>query len=573
MKILFLLLSLVSFTANAQPKWVEGRILVSPKAGLPVAKFAEIIKDHGARRAKKIGQSDLYIVETPHGSERSIIARLKSNPHLRFAELDMIVEPGFAVNDPYYGSAWHLPKIDTPTAWDTTQGSGVTVAILDSGVDASHPDLSPQLVPGWNFYSNNTDTSDVYGHGTKVAGTVAAIANNALGVTGVAGQAKIMPIRVSGTDGRGSWSAIASGLIYAADHGARVANASFLGLSDSSSTRSAAQYMKDKGGLVIVSGGNTGVLQNYAATTSMISVAATDGNDMRTSWSSYGNYISLSAPGAGIWTTTMGGGYGAVSGTSFSSPVTAGVVALMMSAAPSLLNTQIEKILFSTAADKGDMGWDQYYGWGRVDAGKAVLTAYSASPIVIPTPVSVSIVSPQEAATVSGLVSVDTKIDGTVSRVDLMVNRTVVASDTIAPYSFVWDSTGAINGQNTLTAKAYDSTGVATSSDPVTVNVSNATGGPVNDTTVPRVVIVNPVAGRVSGNVTITVNASDDSPASGIKLQIYVDNALISSGSGGTLSATWNANPKKVATGQHVIKAIARDTTGNAAATEVVVTK
>jgi subtilisin family serine protease len=573
MKILLVLLSIISFAANAQPKWVEGRILVSPKAGLPAAKFAEIIKGHGARGAKKIGQSNLYIVETLHGSERSIVARLKNNPHFRFAELDMIVEPGFAVNDPYYANAWHLPKIDAPTAWDTTQGSGVVVAILDSGVDPNHPDLSPQLVPGWNFYSNNADTSDVYGHGTKVAGTLAAVANNAVGVAGVAGQARIMPIRVSGADGMGSWSAISSGLIYAADHGAKVANASFLGLTDSASTRSAAQYMKDKGGLVIVGGGNTAVLQTYAVTTSMIAVAATDANDGRASWSSYGNYISLSAPGAGIWTTTMGGGYGSVSGTSFSSPVTAGVVALMMAAAPGLPNTQIEKILFQTAVDAGDIGWDQYYGWGRVDAGKAVSTAYSSSPIVIPPAVSVSITSPQAGSTVSGLVNVDTKVDGMVSRVDLMVNRTVVASDTASPYSFVWDSTGALNGTNTLTAKTYDANGVSISSDPVTVNVSNATGGPTFDTTPPTVTIVNPVAGQVSGNVTITVNASDDSPASGLTLQIYVDGALIASGSGSTLSSSWNTKPKKVASGSHEIKAVARDLAGNASSMTVTVIK
>ena len=174
---------------------------------------------------------------------------------------------------------------------------------------------------------------------------------------------------------------------------------------------------------------------------------------------------------------------------------------------------------------------------------------------------------------VSGLVNVDTKIDGTVSRVDLMVNRTVVASDTSSPFSFVWDSTGALNGQSTLTAIAYDSAGVSTSSNPVTVNVSNATGGPVNDTTAPTVLIVNPVAGRVSGNVTITVNASDDSPASGITIQIYLDGAQIASGSGSTLSVTWNTNPKKVRTGSHEIKAVARDKAGNAAVASVMVIK
>jgi hypothetical protein len=160
-----------------------------------------------------------------------------------------------------------------------------------------------------------------------------------------------------------------------------------------------------------------------------------------------------------------------------------------------------------------------------------------------------------------------------VSRVELLVNRTVVASDTVAPYSFSWDSTGVLNGLNALTARAYDSNGVSVSSDPVTVTVSNATGGPVNDTTAPTVVIVNPVAGRVSGSVTITVNASDDSPASGLTLQIYVDGALIASGSGSTLSFSWNTKPKKVAAGNHEIKAVARDRAGNNASATVTVIK
>ncbi|HTJ54754.1 MAG TPA: S8 family serine peptidase, partial [Nitrosospira sp.] len=428
--------------------WAKGRILVMPRAGLPAHEFDRILREHGGK-ARKIGQSHLYIMDLPaNASEKAVAARLAQHPHFEFAEIDHAVPPDFVPNDPYYGSAWHLPKIGALAAWDSSQGSGVTIAILDSGVDGAHPDLASRLVPGWNFYDNNSNTSDVYGHGTKVAGTAGAASDNSTGVAAVAGQSKIMPIRVTDLGGMGYWSTIAQGLTYAADRGARVANVSFLGLSDSLTTQNAAQYMKNKGGLVIVSGGNTGVQQNYAVTSTMIPVSATDANDVRTSWSSYGSFIAMSAPGAGIYTTTTGGGYGAVSGTSFSSPVTAGVVALMMAANTALPNTQVESLLYSTAVDLGDAGRDPYYGYGRVNAAGAVQAAVAAKTAADTQPPAVSITNPVSGGTISGLVGVNVSASDNVgvSRVELRVNSTTVAIDTASPYAFTWDSTGVPNG-------------------------------------------------------------------------------------------------------------------------------
>lgn len=387
--------------------WAEGRILVLPHAGLPEKELAKILGEHGGK-ARKIGQSDLYIADLPaHASEKAVAARLAHHPHLEFVELDYLVEPDFVPNDPQYGSAWHLSKIGASSAWNNSQGAGVIIAILDSGVDGLHPDLSSRMVAGWNFYDNNSLTSDVFAHGTKVAGTASAITNNAVGVSGVAGQSRIMPVRVSNTTGSAYISAIAKGLTWAADNKARIANVSFYGVAGSASIQNAAQYMKNKGGLVVVAAGNNGVDQGYAPTTTLIAVSATDGNDFKTSWSSYGSFVSVSAPGAGILTTTWGGGYGSVSGTSFASPVTAGVVALMMTANPGLPNTDIEKRLFSTAIDLGDMGRDPYYGYGRVSAAGAVQAVISATPALdIQSPV-VLISSPYPDATVSGLVPVN----------------------------------------------------------------------------------------------------------------------------------------------------------------------
>ncbi len=550
--------------------WAKGRILVMPRAGLPEKELAKIL---GANEGKgrKIGQSNLYIVDLPsNASEKAVAARLAHHPALKFAELDQIVAPELVPNDPYYGSSWHLPKIGASLAWDSSQGAGVTIAILDSGVDSAHPDLATELVPGWNFYDNNSNTSDVYGHGTKVAGAAAAAANNSLGVASVAVQSKIMPIRVTNLSGSGYWSMIAQGLVHAADHGARVANISFLGVSNSATIRNAAQYMKDKGGLVIVSGGNTGLQENYAATTAMIPVSATDGYDRRTSWSSYGNFIALAAPGAGIWSTTRGGGYGSVSGTSFSSPVTAGVVALMMAAKPSLPNTEVENYLYSTAVDLGAVGRDPYFGYGRVNAASAVQAAAAAMPAADPEAPTVSISAPASGATVTGLVGVDVAAtDNTaVDRVELRVNGTTVAIDTASPFAFAWDSTGVPNGMIGLVAYAFDAAGNSKASFAVSVNVANGTSSTIKDTTAPAIKIINPVEGSVSGkNVPVSVNATDDADASGITQTVYIDGVLKATGKGSTLGYNWNI--RNAAAGPHTIQIFAKDAVGNTSSASV----
>jgi len=548
---------------NAE-EWARGRILVMPRAGLPSKALANILKEHGGK-ARKIGQSDLYVVDLPEYTEEGVIARLAHHPHLKFAELDHYIPPALVPNDPYYLNGWHLPKINLPLAWDDSQGENITIAILDSGVDSNHPDLGTKMVAGWNFYENNSNTSDVYGHGTRVAGAAAAATDNSTGVAGVAGQSKIMPIRITDTSGWATWSGIAQGLTWAADRGARVANISFLGVTSSSSARSSAQYMKNKGGLVVVSGGNTGSLENYTITSTMIPVAATDANDNRTSWSSFGDYIALTAPGLSIWSTNNGGGYGAVSGTSFSSPVTAGVIALMMAANPSMSNTDIENALFSTALDLGANGRDPYYGYGRVDAAAAVQAVVSdISELDTEAPV-VTILDPLDGATVSDLVPVDIEAfdNVDVTRVELWVNNTSVAVDTTAPFAFTWDSNGVANGPANLVARAFDAAGSAATSNSVQVTVDNPITPITNDTEPPSVQIINPVSGNVSGNITITVNASDNSGAEGISLSIYIDGKLEATGTGSTLSTNWNTRPKHVNKGQHMIEAVAIDAAGN----------
>jgi subtilisin family serine protease len=557
--------------------YARGRILVEANAGITVDQLEKLLKVHGGK-ARKIGQADMHIVDLPaNASEVAVVAQLKNRPEFKFVELDRRVKASYAVNDPYSGSEWHLNQIGAATAWNTTQGSGVTIAILDSGVDAAHPDLQANLVAGYNSYDGNTDTSDVCGHGTAVAGTAAARSDNGQGVAGVAGQAKIMPVRIAYNDPTygcyAYYSTIASGLTWAADHGARIANISYAGVAGSATIQSAANYMKSKGGMVFVAAGNAGIDENITPTTSMIAVSATDSTDTKASWSSYGNFVTLAAPGAAIWTTSKGGAYQAWNGTSFASPVAAGAAALIMAARPDLPAAQVESLLESTALDLGTAGRDNLYGYGRVNAAAAVQAALNAPLAPDTLAPAVAIAAPLGSSSVSGAatVSVNASDNVGVARVDLQVNSTVVASTSTAPYIFSWDTTGAANGMNNLVAIAYDAAGNRGASNAVAVNVANALPPATPDTVAPVVTLVNPVAGKVNGNVNVSVNASDNSGAAGIKLSLYIDNVLKASGSGSSLSYNWNT--RKENTGVHTVTSIARDAAGNTSTASVQVTR
>jgi thermitase len=496
--------SAVNLTDSPE-QFVPGRVLVKFRSDIRSDHARQIIAALGARDADEIPGIGVHILDLPYqANEHAFANAFRARAEVEFAELDYIVQPAdITPNDPNYYKEWHLTKISGPEAWSTTTGSSqVTIAIIDTGVDGTHPDLASKMVPGWNIYNNNSDTSDVYGHGTGVAGVAAALSNNGTGVASVAWGSLIMPIRISDTSGSASISNIANGIRWAADHGARVANVSFYPIASSSTIGSAAQYLQSKGGVLTVCAGNSGAFDSSSDNPSILVVSATDQNDVLASWSSTGNNVDLSAPGVNIYTTARGGLYGSGSGTSFSSPIVAGLAALVLSVNPGLTPAQVTNILKASPDDLGSTGWDSSYGAGRVNAARAVCAATGATcSTTTPTPTPTPIPTPTSTP-----------------------SPTPTPTPTPAPT-------------------------------------------PILDTTLPSVSITTPAAGgSVSGNVSVTVSASDNSGVT--KVELYVDGLLQSASTSGPFTNKWNT--AKSSKGSHSLHCKAYDVAGNVGVSAVV---
>jgi len=552
-------------TPVREDQFVPGRVLVKFRANVGLDYARQIVAALGVREDGVLPATGVLVLDLPEQADEAGFANALANrPDVEFAELDRIVKPADVLpNDPWFVN-WegHLRRIQAPTAWSTTVGSSnVVVAILDTGVDANHEDLAGKIVPGWNSYANNSATTDVSGHGTAVAGTAAAASNNGLGVASVCWLCRIMPIRVSDMTGYATYSSIANGLTWAADHGARVANISYV-VSDSSTVTSAAQYFQGKGGVVTSSAGNYSTFSNSADNPYVLTVSATDYFDVIYSYSNTGKNIDVAAPGDSF-STQMGGGYVSTGGTSYSAPIVAGVAALVMSANPSLSADQVQNIVKQSADDLGATGWDPVYGTGRVNAARAVSMA-AAGGTVDTIPPTVGFVYPNAGVDVAGAFTVQISAsDNTgVSAVELSVDGTSIGSTAISPYAFQWDSRLVANGPHLFSARATDLRGNSSATS-ITVNVQNL----LVDSTPPSVAISSPANGsKVSVNLPVYVNASDNTNV--VRVELYADGVLVSASTSAPFTTKWNT--KKVSTGAHNLQCRAYDLVGNSGVSQIV---
>ena len=557
----------VGGNAQAQPptQWVGGELLIGFRAGVGPAGRSKLYRDHGATFVEDIGQNTRIVrVRVPAPALEALLRRLERRPEVKFVEKNYVLEPAFVPNDPQFAYQWHLPRILAPDAWDTTQGVGAVIAILDSGIDAYHPDLAGKLVAGYNTYSNNTTTSDQTGHGTEVAGAVGALTDNGEGIAGVAGVAPIMPLRVTDSTGRATSASLASGISWATDHGARVVNLSFNGIAGNTTIRSAAEYAVNHGTLVVAASGNCACVDPTPENPYVLSVSATDEDDAVASFSSTGPFVDLSAPGSNILTTERFGLYATVSGTSLSSPIVAGVAGLMIAANPALTPALVTQLLEETAAGSGS--YDPSFGYGRVDASAAVSAAAGYTAPADTTAPTVAMTAPLDGAIVSDTAVVAVTADDNVGvvKVDLYVDGVYFVGDTAAPYSFAWDTTTLANGPHTLQAVASDAANNSASTVPIVVTVSNTPP----DTTPPVVSIAAPAAGAtVSGTAAVSATATDNGGVA--KVELYIDGALYATDAAAPYAFSWNTTTS--GNGSHTLQVAATDAAGNVATSAVAV--
>lgn len=283
---------------------------------------------------------------------------------------------GTVPNDALYSRyQWNLPLIETLQGWNIGRGSqDVKVAVVDTGVDLNHPDLKDNLLEGTNVVAQNSPPQDDVGHGTHVAGIISALVNNNEGVAGMTWYNPILPVKVLDASGSGSTYAVAQGIIWAADHGAKVINLSLGNYADAQFLHDAIKYAYDKDVVLIAASGNDNTERpGYpAAYEEVFAVAATDAKKDKASFSNYGNYIDVAAPGVSIPSTYPDNQYAALSGTSMASPHVSALAALIRSANPLLKNTEVMEIMRKSAADIGEPGRDKYFGYGLIDVVKAL---------------------------------------------------------------------------------------------------------------------------------------------------------------------------------------------------------
>ncbi|NOY25382.1 MAG: peptidase S8, partial [Oligoflexia bacterium] len=325
---------------------------------------------------------------------KQVAASLGDDARVNFAEPNYLahISSTTSPNDPYLGYQWNLTQIDAAGAWQYGQGSGVVVAVLDTGVKKGGPDGITNVLAGYDFYNNDSDPTDGNGHGTFVSGTIGQNTDNGTGVAGIAPKASILPVKVLSDSGYGDINAISNGLIWAADQGADVANMSLGGSSQSQTLEQACTYAYNKGMVLVAASGNeySSRVGYPAGYSTVIAVGASRYDQTRAPYSNTGSGLGLLAPGGDTSVDQNGDNYGDGilqetfdkgawtytfwEGTSMATPHVAAVAALIVAQGVTDPD-QVKSILFDTARDVGSSGYDTSTGYGILDAGAAVAMA------------------------------------------------------------------------------------------------------------------------------------------------------------------------------------------------------
>ena len=397
---LLLALSPLQSTLPAETLRVHPRrLLVRADPALAHVSLATLRTDLGLRELWNLPQIGWRAVEVPEGSLAATRAALAADARVLEVTFDPRSELAHVPNDPMWGGMWHMPQIRAHLAWDTEKGDpSVVIAIMDTGIEVTHPDLAANVWvnageiagnsldddgngyvddrQGYDFAYFDADPNDAFGHGTACAGIVAAVQDNALGVTGVAPQCRVAAVKAALDSGYFYASANVPAFVYCADMGFDVISCSFYSDEVVPAERDAVRYCADNDVLLVVAAGNENSVHPFypAAYPQALSVGATiDGADNHAYFSNFGTWVGVAAPGWALSTTVPGASYTTgFAGTSGACPHVAGVAGLLRSANPSATAAQVRAAIEDTAALLDQAPYGKWTSYGRVDADAAL---------------------------------------------------------------------------------------------------------------------------------------------------------------------------------------------------------
>jgi len=363
------------------------------------------LESAGFKIVRDIPEIGYVVVESPSRELKRFRSIAQALPGVQRVDYDRAAKPAYTPNDPMWSDQWHTRAIKGDLAWDITKGSSnVIIAVLDTGVDRSHPDLAGNIwvnsgeipgngldddhngyvddVYGWDFAYGDNDPSDDYGHGTACSGLVAAIQDNSIGVSGMAPGCKIMCVKIANSAGYFYDSANIPGYIYAANMGAKVFSMSFFSDRVSAPEEDALKYAVSKGVLPVGAAGNDATVYSYypGAYDCVLGVAALDGSMNKAGFSDYGSWVDVSSPGVSLATITNGGGYTTgFAGTSGACPQVAGIAALCFSAKPAATPQEVMNAIEDSATTQSQAPYGEFASYGQVNAQLAVQRILGAS--------------------------------------------------------------------------------------------------------------------------------------------------------------------------------------------------
>lgn len=372
--------------AERRERMMSIRKIATFKSGFEASDHRQVLDGEGIRVLKHLPLINAIVYEVPCHRADSVRS-LQEHPMIEDVEDDFIVRireaapsarlywryPRRVLAQPPQEIDWGVERIQAPQAWSVSQGNSVRVAVIDTGIDLNHPDLKDNVKGAVNVRSPDKGGDDDNGHGTEVAGVIAAL-NNSIGVVGVAPRASLYAVKALGFRGEGRISNIIEGIQWCMDNGIQVINMSLGSSKDSRSLKRAISAAYKAGIVMVAAAGNSGPGDSVdfpGAYPEVLAVSATDRNDNLASFSSTGPQVALAAPGKDIRTTSLNGSYKIVSGTSFSAPHVTGTVALMLANAPDMVPETVRSLLAATAEKLPGLSPEEE-GSGLVDAARAV---------------------------------------------------------------------------------------------------------------------------------------------------------------------------------------------------------